>query len=277
MLYFEQFFTPDIYPSGMQLGIASLTFMLAYFHKQRSPFNSVLTENEVKYTVDFAEKKVGKGLMFDRGLVDKLDYESLEKQAGNIQFTEENTLLQAVASAVAEAGPWDMSIGQVAKQANLSKSSLYSHFKNKQDMLKKLFATEFEHIITIIEMEKQRSTSQAEQFYMVIIGIADYLRSRKEILAAIDWLRTRHTHIQFPKEAQELHPKMGYFIELFAEYIPKDSEYLDDEKTLFPHWLVFLIVNILMSQKDKLFSEISNYSFPRLYRFVTLGIDGLVL
>ncbi|MDR1240007.1 MAG: TetR/AcrR family transcriptional regulator, partial [Treponema sp.] len=186
------------HPPLFQMSLATLMFWVAVFHNRDQPVKGKLneknpTEAEIQALISRLEEIITRGMGLQKERVDALDYGSLEKNIPRSQMDafEDGDLLKAVAETVAEAGPWDASLDMIARRSGLSKSGLYAHFRNKQDMLKRFFVTEFERMIRYAEEGIAASTVPSEQFYLALVSLADYLRSRQEILMAADWIRTR--------------------------------------------------------------------------------------
>jgi len=255
------------YPSKMQLILATLFFCIAYFHHQNYEKGENPTEEEVKASLVQMEERIGKGLKLDAQRIAALDYESIEKQAAVTVYedTEDNALLRAVAEAVAEAGPWNATMEMVARRSGLSKSGLYAHFKNRQDMLDRLFVTEFNRIANFARAQIDTYDAVEAQLYHAIISIVYYLRSRPEILVAIDWIKTR-----------QLELGKGVSDEIFRIIGDLKLEAIRGMDLLMlgeiAHWILFMIVNTLAWRPIK---EIPNESFRFLFNFISLGLEGL--
>ena len=282
-----------IYPSKIQMSITTLIFYLANFHHQEFKNDVGPSDELVKETLVRIEGRILKGLGLNAERVDALDYEGLEKKASTTEYedSKDDALLKAVAEAVAEAGPWDASMEMVAKKSGLSKSGLYAHFKNRQDMMGRFFITEFSRIVNFARVQVEMSEAPEEQLYLAIVSIVNYLRSRPEIFGAIDWIKTRH--LELGKEASGRLYRIIVNIKL--EAIQKY------DKNVLLHvaqWILFLIVNTLAlwpsmeagatSHRDsslakpginknwaKNIAEIPNESFRVLFRFIALGLEGL--
>jgi len=270
----------DFYPSRTQLVMSSLIYSLAQFHRQEH------RDDDVGQTLAQIEERIKKGMGLDAQKVASLNYEALEQQrtAVPLDETEENALLKAVAGAVAEAGPWDASMEMVAKRSGLSKSGLYAHFKNKQDMISQLFITEFLKIVNYAKGQIETSEVHEEQLYLAIISIVDYLRSRPEILVAIDWIKTRRLGL-----AKEVPIRLYRVI----EGIKFEAIRMYDRHLLVwaAQWILFMIVNTLalwpMEQEimcagqeiSKVMAsnatKIPIESYRILFRFIALGLEGL--
>jgi AcrR family transcriptional regulator len=257
------------YPSRPQLVMASITFLIALFHKNRMDRFEELSEGEIQRFISFVEVTVFYGLRFNKEKIDALDYEKLEK-AGEYQTVErEDGLFKAVAEAVAEAGPWNASMEMVARRSGLSKSGLYAHFKSKQDMLGQLFLTEFDRIVNYAEGEMGRSGVREEQIYLAITAIAKYLQAKPEILIALDWIRTRRLEfgLAVPSRIHRL------FADLCFRKHSGIFSGFENEGEVISQWILFLIVSTLMRKPGEFsFSDLPLNSFRILYRFIVLGI-----
>jgi AcrR family transcriptional regulator len=258
----------EAYPNRAQLIIPTVFFFAALFHKGRmeNPFDPA--EEEIQSFLSSTEGIISHGLDFDKDLAGALDFGELERTVNDRlpPEGEGERLLKAVAGAVAQAGPWNATMGMVAKRSGLSKSGLYAHFKNKADMLARMFNAEFDRIVDYAEMEKSRSAKPEEQFYLAMVGIATYLRSRPEILIAMDWIRIQRFDLELtpPPRAFRLFPDLGM----------KDSG-LDMTGENTAQWVFFLIVNTLMRRPEgSSFSEVRDISFRILYKFIAFGIEG---
>lgn len=290
-----------VYPSRLQLSVVSLTFWIAHFHRYGHKPDEIPSEALVQQALASVEERIAYGLGLAGDRLAAIDYGDLERRSTGTVYenTRENDLLRAVAGAVAEAGPWNASMEMVAQRSGLSKSGLYAHFKSKQDMLAQLFLAEFGRIINYAELSIKASAVPEEQLYLAIISIADYLRSRPEILVTLDWIRTRRLdlgHHTFPVHLYR--PITNIKLEAFKEG-PNDSADAEVETLAdwIVQWILFLIVNTLIRcphqaggglrmphfragekypepLRTLVFTEIPNDSFRILFRFIAMGLKG---
>ncbi|MDR0721682.1 MAG: TetR/AcrR family transcriptional regulator [Treponema sp.] len=275
----------QFYPSLAQLVIASINFFVAYFHKYDHPGEEAPSDEQVSRFIAQVEAKLLFGLGLSHKTIEEMDFEALERRfhAGVCGFhrdsaaqelqsqdrnhkkhkrNEDGCLLKAIAAVVAEAGPWNVSMDMAARRAGLSKSGLYSHFKNKQDMIRHVFVKEFKRILRYAQGGLTLSTVPEEQLYLVILSIVDCLRSHPEILEAIDWLRTRRLSID---------SKPPEVLQIFSA-IPLKPEGLITEQ--IGHLILFLIINTLMRCPPGMArSELPNGSNRILYRLIALGLS----
>jgi AcrR family transcriptional regulator len=314
---FERLLAHTDSPGTIRLVFATLAFAMAYYHRLGPSERSICPPLPSPHSQDggadaagpqgeagkgeFLERDISlvcciifRGLGFQKEEVESLDYGALERKVSGLGLRiEENELLHSVAEAVARAGPWGVSMEMVARVSGLSKSGLYAHFKNKRDMLVQLFATEFDRIIAFAEESARLSTVPAERLYLAIFSIGEYLRSRPDVLIALDWLRTRR--VGMPGPADERVPVHLYRIfrdiELFSG---SPGRLYQVEGDWIPAWILFLIVTFLMQgmgQDKRKFTEwlsmpkgirrqlsregvarISNETFRNLYRLIVRGI-----
>lgn len=267
---------------------ATLVFFMADFHKRRKGFTNSPSETEISHIISKVGKIISGGLCYNTEEIDELNYGELESRiAGTINNIEDDSLLKAVAAAVASAGPWEASMEQVAHKSGLAKSSLYGHFKSKQDMLHQLFMTETERIIDFARQGIKLSALTQEQLYLGIFSIVEYLRSKPDILVTLDWLRNRRLNLETGGKPPP-HPSISLWIFEDIDIAPlhsSESPFSDmplgrksgeqgGDLWLSP-WILFLIVNILMLKKaEQAVCYIPNSDIRSLYRFLTLGIGG---
>jgi AcrR family transcriptional regulator len=296
-------------PQAVPLILATLTYAMAYFHQLRPSERTAGNpssggnsgEQELERDISLTLHLISSGSGFpgegvERGAAGPLDYGALEEKVSEIgRHIEENELLRSVAEAVAGAGPWAVSMEMVARMCGLSKSGLYAHFKNKGDMLTRLFITEFDRIINFAEESMGFSEDPAERLYLAIFAICDYLRSRPDVLIALDWLRVRR--VDFSQPENKGIPSRLYRVFRDIQRAPElNRRFPGVEGDWIPAWILFLIIASLMHSvrfdakrlaewfnmpkfnRRKLsreeFAKIPNETFRNLYRFIVQGIGG---
>jgi len=271
-------------PALIQLIMATLTFLMSFFHKTNDSFENTPSGGEIQNIVSTVCASIERGLGYDRERVNALDYEKLENQVNKtMRSAEPEPMFKAVAEAVAQAGPWDASMDMVARRMGLSKSSLYGHFKNRNDMLRRLFMSEFKRIINFARQGIGLSADTAEQLYLGIYSIAVYLRSRPEILITLGWIRTRKLDFGKPDKKFEM---FRLFEDVDIEPVRDRGE---EVKQQVSHWIIFLLINILMRPKQDNDESgwlnmktgipnpnIDNNDIRLLFRFITLGLGGFI-
>jgi AcrR family transcriptional regulator len=263
----------------VRLVFATLTFLMSYFHKIKNTFEYSPSAEDIKIITDLINRTIKNGLNLPLQKV-SLNFEDLEKKIDKMPLNAQpEPFFKAVAEAVAQAGPWDVSMEMVAKKLGLSKSSLYGHFKNKKDMLRRLFVTEFRRIIEYARQGISLSEKAEEQLYFGIFSIAVYLRSRPEILIAMNWFRTRKIDLGRPDKNIEI-------FRLFEDIdIEPFSGAAEGDKQRVSHWICFLLINILVhpaplfsEKREKMIKSVNlkvqNNDIRILYKFITQGLGG---
>ena len=250
-----------------RFGIKNRTMRKKYL--EESWFSKVPSEKEIGIFTRATAGLVRQGLLFDKAIVNALSYEELEKTSEGFPDAPD-PLLKAVAEAVAEEGPWNASMETVAKRSGLSKSGLYAHFKSKEDMLSKLFMTEFDRVGQYTANRTASGKNREERLYIAIVSITDYLRTRPEILVALGWVRIQQLELDLSAPAalysffQDL--KIGVSIEDFGENIT--------------HWILFSLIATLehyslTNTNKETVNEFDYYCLRKLFRFICLGIEGV--
>jgi AcrR family transcriptional regulator len=290
------------YPSVMLLSAATALFGTALFHKKKSAirkFGSVLSkqvepekppeypppsppEEDIRYFAETTVALVRLGLRFDRTVIEGLPYEELEALSVHREpYEPPDPLLKAVAEAVAEAGPWNASMETVANCSGLSKSGLYAHFKSKQDMLSRLFMTEFERIAAIVAARSALVEGRAARLYIALLSIAGYLQDRPEILITLDWIRIQRLDLDLSV------PPTLYD---FFEGLNVDDISMEKSTVNISQWIPFLLVMVLMHCRPEFGQsgsdepavewqevphELTVRGLRKLFKFITLGVEGL--
>jgi len=294
----------------IRLIFATLTFLMSDFHKSRKTMENPPSDEDVNNISLIILKTIQSGLGFS--LDDsKIDFERLEKLVQEMPFeheqitgadnSESSRFFKAVAQAVAQAGPWDVSMEMVAKKLGLSKSSLYVHFKNRKDMLRRLFITEFKRIFAFAKQGISLSSDTREQLYLGLFTISVYLRARPEILIAIDWIRTRK--LELGKGVEKHHEIFRLFeyidIKSFEIESADKAAVKDDYKLNRSHLIIFLLINVLTqsvpqdtddnkkmiwlcdglcmsASSETVTGNIQNHYIRILYKFILNGLGGFL-
>jgi AcrR family transcriptional regulator len=263
----------------IRLVFSTLTFLMSHFHRIKNTIENPPASEDIKYISDLINKTIKNGLALPPQKV-SLNFEELENKIDNMALNAEpEPFFKAVAEAVAQAGPWDVSMEMVSKKLGLSKSSLYGHFKNKKDMLHRLFVTEFKRIIDYAHKGISLSEKPEEQLYLGIFSIVVYLRLRPEILVSLHWFRASKLELGKPDKNIDI-------FRLFEDVnIDPVKDAAEDDKQRISHWICFLLISILMhpnpvlSAKQKKMIKFDNLKVQNndirlLYKFITQGLGG---
>ncbi len=229
-----------------QFAMGSCFFSVLVFHALRRSMEGP-GEADIAMAGENARNLIQRGLGLGVASLRALDYETLEDHSriGADETGGGDGLLAAVASAVAEAGPWNASMELVAKRSGLSKSGLYAHFKSREEMLAKLFEVEFDRIAALMENRIARGTTITERVFLAMASAASYLGARPDILSALDWIRVQRIDLGV------LMPPR--FVALFS-FLDEGggnafSGFRADRRELASRWILFHIINFLIHSR----------------------------
>ena len=275
--------TPDAAssPALIQLITAASFFWIAHFHKAAHSLETALTDAQIEALLPLVEGKISRGLGLDAKQAASLDYEALERLVcgADFAYAEDDPLHRAVAKVVAEAGPWDVSMDMAAQRSGLSKSGLYAHYANRQDMLRRFFQVELERITAYTEAQMRKSAVPGERLYLVLIALANYFRSYPELLLTLDWLRTRRIEDLGMPERPRIY---ALFAETGLDAL-RPGDTFESSADRLPQWILFMVLNTLMRYPspsptptglEGRFSAVPNRCFRELYRFLAAGLPG---
>jgi len=150
-------------------------------------------------------------------------------------------------------------------------------------MMGRFFITEFSRIVNNARAHIETSEVPEEQLYLVIISIVNYLRSRPEILATMDWIKTRRLDVGKTVSDRLFRIIGSVKLEAIRKH---DKNFL----VWMAQWIIFMVVNTLAwwpsKEGDsppagpdnsgawvKNVAEIPNESFRTLFRFMALGLE----
>jgi AcrR family transcriptional regulator len=226
------------------------------------------------------EVTIRRGWGFKKERVENMDFAKLESEIA-LEVTMDTDaneahlrLLKAVGETLAEAGLYDSSVEMFAKKSGLSKSSLYSHFENRAQMIGELFSREFERIVKVALNNRAKSDVPEEQVYLVLFSIAQYLQRHSMILRALDKLKTRRHGFQYKKIDGKDHV-VSLSREIFAGITALTENGERNLSELDTNLMLFTLVNTLMYRPAELdMNSKENHSCRVLFRFLTLGLEN---
>jgi AcrR family transcriptional regulator len=229
------------------------------------------SEEDVQFVLDRTEHQISYGFGFSEKDIASINFDELDEIISRSlpAENETNTLLKAVANAIAQAEGNDTSMEMIAKQAGISKSALYSHFKNKEDILRQFFTIEFERIYSDLAAFPKTEKPE-EQLYLLGASTIRYLEARPEIMIALDWIRTQRLDwcLALPKTVIERFSDNSFIIKC-----PKSELQLPLAE--LPHFILFCIIRLL---KNNYFLgkeiQLSTENIRFLYTFLISGIEG---
>ncbi|MBN1411996.1 MAG: TetR/AcrR family transcriptional regulator [Spirochaetales bacterium] len=205
-----------------------------------------------------------------------IDYERIEKTA---EVTPEDIppndkLMDAIEAVVTEGGLDGTSIEQFAHRLGMSKSSLYFHFKNKDDMLGQLANTVQSHITGLLDKKVRLFGGFPECSYAFMVLLGSYTLNKPSLFTLFSWLRFQNIQLEFKP------PDPAFLKEVFSFVLDgiRENELLPafSQRPFLPA----ILLNILTMQtliiasgekpdKKKIFRELHI-----LHRHCLYGLSG---
>lgn len=150
-----------------------------------------------------------------------LDFSSIEK---NVSMKPEdigdhNKILDAIACVVAEEGLWGASVSKIATKLNMSKSSLYFYFDNKNDMLENMINNEIEKNNRFIVQKSQGYETFEQKLYCIIAATASYFMNNRNMIYVFDYLHYQRLSINDLK----MHNKITFTYDIILKHALEDG------------------------------------------------------
>ena len=186
------------------------------------------------------------------------------------EFIEDDPRIEAIVNVIAREGLGNTSVSKIAAELNISKSSLYSFFKNKDEMLTKVKCKHRDWLNKVAKEKLQGIEMDIEKIYGVVLLIFyGFLHNRKSAIF-FNWLR--HQKIDFaegkPGFSGEAHP-------IFQEAYKKGTI---EKYRLQPHHIEGIFsVQVVMEVMDHITEEFDvqqmHSNIRELFRILAFGME----
>lgn len=130
-------------------------------------------------------------------------------------FPESDKILKAIANVVSKSGFQGITVDAIAKELGIAKSSLYSKFTDKNQMLKNIQYKMMKSMIDLSKKNMEYAKNPLEGLYILLETEAEFFFRYKEILTVCKW-------IQFQNHMSESFSSM----EIIQKYYGEDFSYL---------------------------------------------------
>ncbi len=97
-------------------------------------------------------------------------------------FPEENKMFLALSSLLENYALAEITVEKVATELGMAKSSLYSHYKNKEDMIKSLIEEELLRMLNTMNETVMKGKSFSEYIYLHMRSQMEYLTKREKLV-----------------------------------------------------------------------------------------------
>jgi len=183
---------------------------------------------------------------------------------------EKNKVLQAIYEVVLEEGP-QASLGQIAKKAGMTKSSLYFYFKNKEEMIIQTMNGQTEKFVNFYHSNLSSYSDIGEQLFAHFVISASTSIEMPKTIPMIHWFITQGMAEGFKKPTE--FEKYRVFFENAVNYRYLNTHGVTADKLLM--LVNFCITYEINSTQRKNLSKEKKYELVyELYDLFTHGLQG---
>ena len=206
------------------------------------------------------------------------DFARIESFAVNCEYGQpRDKMFEAISAVIAECGIVEASMERIAKQMGLSsKSSLYSHFNSRDDMLQQLFFAESERILNFVKANGLRYDNLNEDMYGCMAATFCYFTADPNALRYFDWL-----HYQMTKESIiPGHSKMFRVFDSLADCIDEKYHIRQEADAVSPIMLSVVllstfIIRVIVAKNDRNGGTTSPEEVKDLREIYRLYMEGI--
>ncbi|MDA3950194.1 MAG: TetR/AcrR family transcriptional regulator [Spirochaeta sp.] len=137
---------------------------------------------------------------FAPGLSDQIDQEMVERIAtiAPEELPEPDRIFLAIETVVEEHGYAGATVERIARALEMTKSSLYHYFRNKDEMLSRTVLREQEEFARIAALRFRQLATDDERLYALFVLFADYAALRPQAAIVENWVRESNIEVQIP-------------------------------------------------------------------------------
>ncbi|MCI1208796.1 MAG: TetR/AcrR family transcriptional regulator [Treponema sp.] len=183
-------------------------------------------------------------------------------------FPEENRIFLALASVIGKAGVTGITIQKLADELGLAKSSLYSYFSNKNELIRSLIAEEFSLLMDTVKEKEKAALNFYEMIYIRLRVFMTFFILRPSIIPVSGWLRLSCDTASL-KEAfrsKKITGEDAEFRKLLDEKIPGEKEFSFG-------WFMSIPVTLYIQGRTHEFTnEDLQQAVTEVYGFIECGI-----
>lgn len=218
--------------------------------------------NSLKEILPFENKAISPERLTELNKICRLNKED---------FSEENKIFKAVAEVIKKNQFKKITVEQIADELNMSKSSLYFYFENKNQMLYSLIDNELTLLQTICQENITESKNYIEEVYIILRTELEFFLMRPSIIPTCGWLLQAKTEADvICEEELFISPTEKKLCEAFSK--------IDLGFTLTPNifsiWIRMIPVNlIIVCTKNKLPDQKIFESLSLIFGFLQNGIS----
>jgi AcrR family transcriptional regulator len=226
--------------------------------------------------VEALNAKIIKEGFAGRASLDQLDFQHIEDHCmvDRGELLEPDRFFAAIAEVVGEVGLWEAPLDKIARKAGMSKSSLYFHFKNRNDMLWEMIERERQRVGQLYLQKTEGYETFEERLYAYFVVFSSYMEQRKDVLAVMNWFRFQGYKIEVPNDAVG---KFSEYIEFLHEGISTGKLRKDSQGPLMlVQWINHFLIQEIFHTADALrpSASVRRELLRVSYRLFLYGVPG---
>lgn len=178
-----------------------------------------------------------------------------------------NPFFDALSEVISKKGFPGTTVESIADELGLAKSSLYTYFRNKDELIVTLVEKELLNLVNVVKQKTDAAASEDERGYVMMRTMLEYYLMRPSIVSVTAWLRMRGSFM-----FDSIMDKSGIDASEFAK--PKETVTgFPMTQQLFYGWLHVLITTIFCQSRinglslDDCTDAISTY-----YKYIQQGV-----
>ena len=202
--------------------------------------------------------------------IDSLCREELEK------LNAPNRIFVAVANGIREFGFRKLTVEKVARQVGLAKSSMYSKFESKSDMITSIVVEEFERICDYIIRCMSHAVSSQECLYLLLESASEYYLKNPDVLLVCKWLQVQSSRERSKKQADNFIYFVNYLQNCdMIEKLPDLGLGTETFSSLIMWLFMVPVFNIMHGKMHGMSTEMLRNRVKSFYHMVCGGCNSL--
>jgi len=207
------------------------------------------------------------------GSTQTLSYHEIEKR---LTFPpkpprEHDKIFTAIIEVSAEVGLRNASVERIAEKLGMSKSSLYSHFRNKKSMFESLLKEEQQFILGVIKGKIPSLPGFPEQSYGFMYITALCKIQNPSLLSVFNWFRFQNIHTTVKPPSRSF---MKEYFAFFLNAFQKGEVACSPEDVLPSAVLLHILTFRLLTDEDQS-NQLSSLLCQKLRNFHRLYLYGI--
>lgn len=228
--------------------------------------------NDINSLKNYIFKQIKNGFIQSQQIIN-LDYENIIKTI-DYDFTnlsnKRDKILNAIAEVVSENGIFNTSTEKIAKKLNMTKSSLYFYFKNKNEMINKMLLDESFYFNEIFIDKINKLENTIDKLFGHLYLSYKLMKTDKKIAKILDWYHFQN---------DDFHSSEN-FLKLFKEKYSFLIEALSDDYFLTTDLHIFIGFTSIVTSKEITLREINpdydnESGLFNIFNFIINGIQNI--